>query len=183
MMKLSEIITLTLSSALSDDRDILFSYIWERYRKRLYYYITVVMHCSREDGEDLLQEVMMKVYNNLEQFKPGHSFDSWIYAIARNHYLDFRRKTESSLCAEEYREGAGGAPDPIDVLCSGELYQAIQECLGKMDDIDREMVYLRHFERLKYKSIGTIVGMNVNSVKTRMRVLEARLRQELKGWL
>lgn len=182
-MKPVELINIALNSALSNDRDSLFSFIWERYRKRLYYYLTVVMHCSPEDGEDLLQEIMMKVYNNLAQFRAGRSFDAWIYAIARNHCRDFRRKRESRTCGEEYREVAGGAPDPVDAVCSGELHRAIQECLGKMDDIDREMVYLRHYEGLKYSSIGTVIGMNVNSVKTRMRALEGLLRQELKGWL
>jgi RNA polymerase sigma factor (sigma-70 family) len=182
-MKPSEIITMTLNGALSDDKDSLFSSLWERYRKIIYYYITSILHCSREDGEDLLQEIMMKVYNNLERYKAGHSFDAWIYAIARNHCLDFKRKENSRPCGEEYRDGADGEPDPFETVCGGELHLAVHGCLREMDDDDREMVYLRHFEGLRYKSIGNIIGMNVNSVKTRMRVIEARLRRELKEWL
>ncbi len=178
-----EIITFALTSALSDNRESRFAYIWKRYRKRIYYYITSVLHCSREDGEDLLQEIMMKVYNNLEKYTAGSSFDAWIYTIARNHCLDFMRKLKARPGAEEYREGDGEEPDPFEIVCSGELHQAIHGCLRDMDGSDREMIYLRHFEGLRYKSIGAVIGMNVNSVKTRMRALESRLRQELKEWL
>ena len=182
-MKPVELISIALNSALSDDRDSQFAHIWERYRKRIYYYITSVLHCSREDGEDLLQEIMMKVYNNLEQYRAGSSFNAWIYAIARNHCLDFKRKCNSRPCGEEYREGDCDTPDPFEAVCNGELHRAIQVCLKNMEDSEREMVYLRYFEGLKYKSIGMVIGMNVNSVKTRMRALESRLRHELKGWL
>ena len=64
-----------------------------------------------------------------------------------------------------------------------ELHQAIMKCLEGLDNNDREMIYLRYFEGLRFVAIGGVTGMNVNSVKTRMRILEARLRQDLKEWL
>lgn len=183
MMKSSELINITMIAMLSDDRDRLFEYIWKKYRKRLLYYIMAVMRCPRDEGEDLLQEIMMKVHDNLQQYKPGRSFDAWIYAIARNHCLDFHRKIKSRRADEEYHEGIAESPDVFDAVCSIELNRVIKKSLEKLDEVDREMVYLRHFERLRYKSIGSIVNMNVNSVKTRLRAIEARLRHELKGWL
>ncbi|HOT46764.1 MAG TPA: RNA polymerase sigma factor [Spirochaetota bacterium] len=172
-MKTVEMINIALSSALSGDRESLFCSIWEKYRKRLLYYVTAVMHCSREDGEDQLQEIMVKVFNNLDQYRTGSSFNAWIYAIARNHCIDFKRKADSRPCGGELRDCDDKAPDPFEALCSGELNRAVHGCLEKMDDIDREMAYLRHFEGLRYKTIGKVVGMNENSVKTRMRTIEA----------
>ncbi len=172
-----------MNRALSGDRESLFSSIWEKYRKRLYYYVTAVMNCSREDGEDLLQEIMMKVYDNLGQYRSGRSFNAWIYAIARNHCVDYKRKAGFRPCVEEFRDFIGEEPDPSEAVCSGELNRAIHRCLEEMDDVDSEIVFLRHFEGLRFKSIGEIVGMNENSVKTRLRALEARLRHELKEWL
>jgi RNA polymerase sigma-70 factor (ECF subfamily) len=182
-MKTTEIFTIALSGVLSGDRESQFSRVWEKYRKRLYYYLTAAMRCSREDGEDLLQEIMMKVYENLETYKFGGSFNAWIYAIARNHCTDFKRKTDSRPCGEELRDCDGEAEDPFEAVCGGELNRAIQGCLEKMDDADREMVFLRYFEGLTFKTIGKVLGMNENSVKTRVRAAEARLRHELKEWL
>lgn len=183
MMHSPYIINGMLGRALSGDRDRLFGHIWKTYRKKLYYYITSVMHCSREDGEDLLQEIMMKAYGNLEWYRRGRSLDAWIYTIARNHCIDFHRKMKKRRGEDEYREGDGASPDLLDDLCNSELNQAIHASLGKLAEADREMVYLRHFEGLTHRSIGTIIGMNVNSVKTRLRAIEARLRHELRGWL
>lgn len=183
MMQSPHIINGIMGRALSGDRDRLFGHIWKTYREKLYYYITSVMHCSREDGEDLLQEIMMKAYDNLEGFRWGRSFNAWIYTIARNHCIDYHRKMKMRREEGEYREGEGESPDLLDALCNSELNRAIHACLGKLAEGDREMVYLRHFEGLTHRSIGTVIGMNVNSVKTRLRAIEARLRHELRGWL
>lgn len=182
-MKSTEMISITLSAMLSEDREGLFRYVWESYRKRLFYYVTAVMHCSPEDGEDLIQEIMMKVYQSIGRYRAGRSFNAWIYAIARNHCIDCIRKMDVRPCGEELRDTAGNTPDPLDDVCTGELNHAIRTSLERLDDDDREMVYLRHFEGLKYRQIGSVIGMNVNSVKTRMRAVEARLRCELKEWL
>jgi RNA polymerase sigma-70 factor, ECF subfamily len=183
MMKTRELIPIMLSRALSDDREGLFRHIWDTYRKRLYYYITAVMRAGREDGEDLLQEIMMKVYDHLDTYRAGRSLDGWLYAIARNHCVDFLRKKGSRPCGEEMREEQCKDEDPCEALCAGELNRTIEECLERLGAVDREMVYLRHFERLTYRTIGNVIGMNVNSVKTRMRAVETRLRRELKEWL
>lgn len=183
MMNYPRIINGMPGRSRSGERDRLFGHIWKTYRKRLYYYITSVMNCSREDGEDLLQEIMMKAYGTMEGFGRGRSFDAWIYAIARNHCIDFHRKMKKRREEDEYREGDGASPDLLDDLCNSELNRVIHACLGKLAEGDREMVYLRHFEGLTHRSIGTIIGMNVNSVKTRLRAIEARLRHELRGWL
>lgn len=183
MMESPRIITSMPGRALPDDKERLFGHLWETYRKRLSYYITAVMRCSREDGEDLLQEIMMKAYDTMERYKTGRSFDAWIYTIARNHCIDFHRKMKKRREEGEYREGDGESPDLFEALCTSELNRAIHACLEKLAEGDREMVYLRYFEGLTHRSIGMIIGMNVNSVKTRLRAVEARLRHELRGWL
>ncbi len=182
-MKSLESTTITLNAMLSGDREGLFRFVWQTYRTRLYYYLTEVMRCPREEGEDLLQEVMMKVHDNLDRYRAGLSFNAWIYAIARNHCIDYKRKMNARPCGEEMGEMAGTTPDPFEEVCSGEVSRAVRASLDALDDDDREMAYLRYFEGLRYRSIGAVTGMNVNSVKTRMRAVEARLRRELKGWL
>ncbi len=182
-MKPVKLIDIAFIGAFTGDRESLFTHIWKRYRKKLYYYITAVMHCPGEDGEDLLQEIMMKVYSGLDRFRSGSSFNAWIYAVARNHCIDYKRKADCRPCGEEFHDCDGGEPDPFEAACRGELHRAIHRCLQGMDDADREMVYLRHFEGLRYKTIGAVIGMNESSVKTRMRAIEGRLRRDLKEWL
>ena len=183
MMKATGRIIIALNNTVSGDKDNRLRAIWDQYRKRLLYYITGIMYCDKEDGEDILQEIMIKVYDNLDHYKTGTSFNAWIYAITRNHCLDTLRKKRTRPRFEELGERSGTALDVFDDVCSKELHRAIRASLENLSDEDREMIYLRHFEGLRYKSIGNIIGMNVNSVKTRMRAAEARLRQDLKEWL
>jgi RNA polymerase sigma-70 factor (ECF subfamily) len=46
----------------------------------------------KDNAEDLFQDVMLKVYRNLDRYNPLYSFNSWIYSIARNHCLNFINK-------------------------------------------------------------------------------------------
>ena len=71
------------------EREELSRKIWDKYHKRLLYFIRSF---SREESEDLLQEIFLKVFNNLEKFNPLYSFKVWIYTIAKNHCINYLKK-------------------------------------------------------------------------------------------
>jgi RNA polymerase sigma factor (sigma-70 family) len=70
-----------------------FSYIVERYQAKLLFYICRISGVSHEDAEDMLQEIFLKMYSNMNSFTPGLKFSSWVYRIAHNHVISsFRKK-------------------------------------------------------------------------------------------
>lgn len=66
----------------------LFNEIWTKYHKRLLFFIKSRL---ADGAEDVLQEIMLKVYHNLENYNPI-SFNSWIYTVARNHCINSMAK-------------------------------------------------------------------------------------------
>jgi RNA polymerase sigma-70 factor (ECF subfamily) len=70
-------------------RERLFELLWRQYQKRLAFF---VQNMVKDNAEDLVQEIMLKVYQNLHKYKPVSSFNTWIYAITRNHCLNYLNK-------------------------------------------------------------------------------------------
>ena len=74
-----------------EDQDV-FVYIVERYQVKLMRFIRRITSVSTESAEDLLQEIFLKIYQNLNAFDPDLKFSSWAYRIARNHVISHHRK-------------------------------------------------------------------------------------------
>ena len=87
------------SSFREDEKNELFTYIWQNYRKKISFYISNLIPIYHPQFEDLFQEVMLKIFNNLQTFDPSHSFKAWIYTISRNHCLDFLKSSDEKIKA------------------------------------------------------------------------------------
>ena len=70
-----------------------FACLVERYEPKLMRYVRRISAATQEDAEDLLQEIFVKVYRNLNDFDPDLKFSSWIYRIAHNQVISYWRKT------------------------------------------------------------------------------------------
>ena len=82
----NELVTLTLEN--KDN----FSYLIERYEKKLYRYIWRLTGLSKECCEDILQETFIKIYRNINNFDQRLKFSSWAYRITHNEALNYVRK-------------------------------------------------------------------------------------------
>ena len=74
-----------------------YKYIIERYEKKLLGYIRRILFVSKEDAEDILQDVFIKAYKNINSYDSKYSFSSWIYRIAHNESVSFLRKKKKII--------------------------------------------------------------------------------------
>ena len=79
-----------------------FLYIMERYQEKLSRYIYRISGLVKEDTEDALQEIFLKVYQNLNDFDTSLKFSSWIYRIAHNHIISNHRKVKARPATVSY---------------------------------------------------------------------------------
>ncbi len=149
-----------------------------RYQHRLLRYL-LYLTSSRELAEDLFQEVWMRVLLRGAQFNGKSRFDTWLFTIARNLVIDYRRKrTLASL--DELFEGAGDddrpmameitdeQPSPFDHLVSGEHRQRVSEALLEVDTLYREVLVLRFHEDMSLQEIATVTRAPLSTVKSRL---------------
>ena len=149
-----------------------------RYQHRLLRYL-VYLTGSRELAEDLFQEVWMRVLVRGDQFNGKSRFDTWLFTIARNLVIDYRRKrTLASLDelmdgpAEDDRpmsfELADGQPTPFDRMATSEDRGRVAEALLEVDTLYREVLVLRFHEELSLQEIAAVTRAPLSTVKSRL---------------
>ena len=149
-----------------------------RYQHRLLRYL-LFLTSSRELAEDLFQEVWMRVLLRGGQFNGKARFDTWLFTIARNLVIDYRRKrTLASL--DELFEGANDddrpmsfevsdtQPTPFDNFASLEDRQRVAEALLQVDTLYREVLVLRFHEEMSLQEIATVTRAPLSTVKSRL---------------
>jgi RNA polymerase sigma-70 factor, ECF subfamily len=133
---------------------------------------------SPEDAHDVYQDAFLRVYRNLHTFRFDCSFHTWLYRIVTNLCLDHMRKRkvrkeEPTVLAttdgpmdrmdavpEERAEG-----DPQRHLFSGQVRRKIKEVLGELTPRERMVFELRHYQGLRLRRIGEVLGTTEEAAK------------------
>jgi RNA polymerase sigma-70 factor (ECF subfamily) len=126
------------------------------------------------DAEDLAQEVFLKVYRGLPDFRATSSFSTWLYRITVNTCRnELRRRSRRPSFLEPDLEGLG-IPLPAtlsveQVVIVHEQRDAIQNTLNRLSETDREALILRDVQGLSYQEIAAMLGISLSAAKMRMR--------------
>ena len=150
--------------------------IHEEYGRRILSFIYKMVD-SREDAEDLTQNVFLRAFQELRSLQDAERFESWLYRIARNEvYQAYRKKRGEPAIADPAgleREGehvefepADRRPTPQDKMLHAELGSTIREVLQSLPPKLREVFVLAVIHEKSYAEISEIVGRSLLSVKT-----------------
>ena len=136
---------------------------------------------SRDEVEDLFQEIMANVWNSLPSFREESSAATWLYRIAINTALVYRRKRRP---AEELTDIADQRGSPYHDLEQQERLAALRTAIAGLPDQDRLIVTLL-LEGLSYREIAEVTGITVNYVGVKIsrikQVLEDRMTEVSHG--
>jgi RNA polymerase sigma-70 factor (ECF subfamily) len=125
--------------------------------------------CRREDVEDVVSEVLLKVYRNLHQYRPDHAFSTWLYKLTANHVVDrSRRMKRERLRSEMPEQVVDTAPRAEDAMEADERHALVRQALEHIDERYREVMHLVYVEGLKVEETARILGTPEGTVKTRL---------------
>ena len=153
--------------------------LMDNFQVPIYNYIRRLV-VSHEDAEDVLQEVFIRVYRNLDQFRGESSLSTWIYRIATNESLRLlnRRKDEEAIPAEEVQEELIGklkASDYIDY--ENELAVKFQEAILSLPEKQRLIFNLRYYDELDYEEISRILDSKVDTLKVNYHYAKEKIKE------
>ena len=149
-----------------------------------------------EDARDIYQESFLRVYKNLHRFRFECSFYTWLYRIVTNVALDhLRRRTsrrEDQAPVPEDAEGgtrdffdrqpeqrAGANPERN--LLGQELGEQIASALNRLSPRERMVFEMKHYQGLKLRAIGDMLGTSEETVKNSLFRATRKLRASLEG--
>jgi len=138
---------------------------------------------SPEDVEEICQEAFLSVIRNIDSFKAGCQFQTWVFRIAANKAADYREHRNAgkrggcrlplSLQAEDPTTGLtmdppSQLPGPDERLESAEQIGMVHVALDQLGQPCREIIELRYFGDLSYEEIGQALQLNVKTVSSRL---------------
>jgi RNA polymerase sigma-70 factor (ECF subfamily) len=151
---------------------------------------------SPEEARDVYQEAFLKVYRNLQSFRFDCSFHTWLYRIVTNVCLDHLRKRkvrrEESMVVEtgegivdrgsQVEEDAPHA-DPERQTWNREMAGKIEGALCGLTPRERTVFELRHFEGLRLRAIGEIIGTTEEAAKNCLFRATQKMRSSLEAFV
>ena len=143
-----------------------FGELYRRYRTRLLGYCLRLLG-DRSRAEEVVQAAFVKALESIGSLENPGLFSSWLFTIARNGvYAHFRaeRKNGAAECSDDVWD----TDTPHERAVAGETAALVEDGLGRLRPEYREVLILRHFEKLSYREIAAITGATVSSVESRL---------------
>ncbi|RMH03776.1 MAG: RNA polymerase sigma factor [Planctomycetota bacterium] len=131
-------------------------------------------------AEDLTQDVFLRVLQSMDRYQESGRLDAYLLRIARNLWIDRRRRVRPAAAAEVLLE----VPDPVEPGPSEragtrDRAERIRRVLAGCDPATRELLELAVLQRLPYVEVGRILDIPVGTVKSRVHYALRRLRETL----
>lgn len=150
--------------------------------------VAISMVGSREDAEDLLQEVFLAASNGIGRFEERSSVKTWLRGILLNHVskLYRSRKVRRHWSLDDERGEAvrseleTGSPTPA---ASAEGRADVQAMLQSLSDEHREVIVLREIEGLSYEEMAKLLGVPRGTIESRLHRARQQLKDKFAGYL
>lgn len=142
-----------------------FAVLVKQYSEKLYWKVRRIV-LSHEDANDVLQNVFIKVWSNLQNFQGKSSLSTWLYRIAINESLDFLRKQKLSDRVSADEDVSVASRLMSDEYFDGDEVQArLQEAVARLPEVQRMVFNLKYFEEMKYSEMSQILNTSEGALK------------------
>lgn len=139
---------------------------------------------DRDEARDLAQDVFVRVYRNLDRYRPG-TFEGWLYRITKNLFLDHVRRRArvrmEPLSDEEWCQPPENGPGPAEHLEAGMLRGDLEVALEDLAPSYRTAVVLCDVQGLSYEEIAAATGWPIGTVRSRIHRGRRLLRSSLEA--
>ncbi|MCJ7553302.1 MAG: RNA polymerase sigma factor [Ignavibacteriaceae bacterium] len=161
-----------------DDQIIEFTLLFNKYKKRLYNYV-LKMSADRMLTDDIVQNVFIKLYQNLDSIRSKQSIQFWLFKAAKNELYTLFRNTKLKKLyneAEDYDEiEIEDTVSVSDEFEFKELNKLIMNELEKISPDQKEIFILKEFSGLSYKEIAILMEIDEELVKSRLYKVRQKL--------
>ena len=161
-----------------------FEQIVLKYQNRVFG-LALRMLRDRAEAEEASQEVFLKVFRALRDFRGGSKFSTWLYSIACRHFLNHlkaRRRREMGAFPF-HRDGLDPSPLPDAVVEEKELRALVEGELMRLKEEHRLVLILRDIQGLSYEEIAEALGVELGTVRSRLHRARMELKEQLERFL
>lgn len=143
-----------------------FTLLVKTYQEKLYAHVRRMVH-SHTSADDVLQNIFIKVWRNLENFREDARLSTWLYRIAVNESLTFleqeKRKKETALPEWEDEETLGQSAENDEP--SARLEAKLEMAIRQLPEKQRTVFLLRYYQEMPYEEMSQILDTSVGALK------------------
>ncbi len=154
-----------------------FECLWEEFNIPLKSFIKRRVN-NEQDVEDILQNVFLKIYNNINNLLDTKKLHSWVYAIAKNSIIDFYRTERHDLYITCLPEDILGEVEDDQTL-NKEISQCLDIMIQFLPEKYKQAIILTEFQNLTQKELANKVGLTVSGAKSRVQRAQLLLKEML----
>ncbi len=177
-----------------DGDDSGFTYLIEKYRKQMIYYM-FRMTGNQAVAEELAQEVFLRVYRSRESYRAEAKFTTWLYRIATNLGVNYARdhrheKAAQNVYLDQPDAETGTTPDVADSrltveqnLLRNERLAGIRNQVLALPERQREAVLMHKYQDMDYREIGAVLKLSESATKSLLFRAYQTLRERLKDYV
>ena len=145
--------------------------LFDRHHRTIFHFF-LRLTGDRSGGEDLVQEVFLRILRFRNTYRSDAAFTTWMYQIARNvaadHYRKRKHDTREELPEEQEKEPVSREPNPGEWAEQRQQAAMLRAALARLSQDKRELLILSRYQDLKYEEIARILSSNVATVKVRV---------------
>jgi RNA polymerase sigma-70 factor (ECF subfamily) len=157
-----------------------FKLLLNKYQQKIYWHIRRIV-IEHEDADDVVQDVFIKVWKNLESFRQDSQLYTWLYRIATNESITFlnKKKTKFNSSFEELSEKLSDSLNDDNYFTGDQIQKKLQKALLTLPEKQRLVFNMKYYDDLKFQEISDILGTSVGALKASYHLAVKKIEQFL----
>jgi RNA polymerase sigma-70 factor (ECF subfamily) len=161
--------------------------IFDKYHNKVYRIAFGVVR-QREEALDVVQEVFIKLFRSIKNFKGRSHFYTYLYRMVMNTAIDHKRKTGKQFMSSLDEEGSFEPSDeaekgPERILLQKELEERVKLAMDKLPAEQKAALIFRDVEGLSYQEMAEAMGCSIGTVMSRLHYGRKRMQESLKDYV
>ncbi len=152
-----------------------FEYLFTRYRESIYLLMLARLG-SAQDADDVIQETFIKVFINIHRYDSRYTFGQWIYTIARNTFIDFKRKRHEDISLDNrFTLTEECNPTPEQSVINSQVRSQIDNSIRRLNPMQQQLFKMRFLDEYSYEEIAEKLQIPMGTVKTNIHRARAKM--------
>jgi RNA polymerase sigma factor (sigma-70 family) len=147
-------------------RERAFTRIIKKYQEKLYWHVRRMV-VNHDDANDILQNVFIKVWNYLDNFREESNLYTWLYRIATNESLTFieKEKKRASLSLSDHESGLSNKLQAEKGFDANKLEWKLQQAIQSLPEKQRTVFLLRYYDEMPYEEMSKVLETSTGALK------------------
>ena len=162
--------------AVERTRNEAFNLLLKKYQQKIYWHIRRLV-LNHDDCDDLIQEVFVKVWKNLDKFRSDSQLYTWIYRIATNESITFlnKQKQRNNTPMDEVSAELAENLVASSYFNGDKLELKLQKAILTLPEKQRIILNMKYFDDMKYEEISEVLGTSVGALKASFHIAAKKI--------